>query len=195
MKSKMELWFLLLGCYLLGSIPWAYIVSWRMRRVDIRRLGDGNVGARNAYRQVGRGVGIAAAILDSAKGMVALSLARGLGIAEPWAYVAGAATVLGHDFPLFLHFQGGQGLSTTIGISLFFLPRETIVSLAIVALVFWRFRHWDLSFTLGLASLPLIAWWRGQSPWLIFYMALLLSSVGIKKLVDRPRAQSITPPV
>jgi hypothetical protein len=100
--------------YLLGSIPSAVIVSRLTRGVDIRTLGDGNMGARNTYRTFGLAAGLAVALADGCKGALSVLLARWLGLPAAWQTAAAVAAVLGHDFPVFAHFRGGQGLAQLV---------------------------------------------------------------------------------
>src|SRR3990172_1443978 len=101
--------------YLVGSIPWAYIVVRATKGADIRRLGSGNVGALNVSRNVGTRWGYAVGALDIGKGVATVFAARGLGLSEGWIMGAGAAAVIGHNWPIFLGFQGGKGMATTAG--------------------------------------------------------------------------------
>ena len=110
---------LLIGSFLLGSIPFAYLLG-RMRGIDLRQLGSGNVGATNLGRNAGFAWGVFAFLLDAAKGAVpvlaALSLEQGGPDAESWAVLAGSASVLGHCFSPFLRFRGGKGVATMAGV-------------------------------------------------------------------------------
>jgi glycerol-3-phosphate acyltransferase PlsY len=109
--------------YLLGSIPFAFLLG-KMRGVDIRRMGSGNIGATNLSRALGRRWGIAAFLLDFLKGLLPALAAAGLpppaspgtGLLLPHAQIAAAAAaVLGHVFPLYLRFRGGKGVATGFG--------------------------------------------------------------------------------
>ena len=110
--------------YLLGSIPSAVIVSRLTRGVDIRTLGDGNMGARNTYRTFGLAAGLAVALADGCKGALAVLVARWLGLPAAWQTVAAVAAVVGHDFPVFARFRGGQGLATILGAFLALFPNR-----------------------------------------------------------------------
>ncbi|MBI4601974.1 MAG: glycerol-3-phosphate 1-O-acyltransferase PlsY [Planctomycetes bacterium] len=114
---------LLLGSYLLGSVPFAFLLG-LARGVDIRKVGSGNIGATNLSRALGRRWGAAAFALDFAKGLLpalaAASLERGglasLGTAGLVPALAGLAAILGHVFPVYLRFRGGKGVATTFGV-------------------------------------------------------------------------------
>jgi len=177
--------------YIIGSIPFAYIVTRAMCGVDIRYFGDGNVGTRNAWRAAGPLAGITVLLADVGKGYTAITLARLWGLSELAVLIAGFAVVLGHDWPLFLHFRGGQGQAAIIGVLLALLPRETIIGLA-VGLALWALtRHLDFSMSIGLGLIPLQAWWYGRPLRLVLYPVALLPTIGIKKLIDLPRARAL----
>src|SRR3989304_2457868 len=93
--------------YLLGSIPSAYIAGRLVKHVDIRDVGDGNMGAANTFREVGFIPGLMVALVDVGKGISAVLLTKGLGLPDILVYIAGVAAVLGHDYPIFLQFRGG----------------------------------------------------------------------------------------
>lgn len=124
-----------LAAYLLGSIPTAYLVG-RMYGVDIRRLGDRNVGAGNTVRQVGALAGAGVAFVDIFKGVAAVLLARALGGGDVGAMLAGVLAVTGHNWPVFLGFRGGRGAATGIGVFFAFFPLLTAVLFPFAILLF-----------------------------------------------------------
>lgn len=117
---------LLLACYLIGSIPSGLIVSRRMRGVDLRRYGSGNIGATNAFRALGLTGGLLVLILDALKGFLAVHLAMFAlvpGFLMPFVKVLfGATAIAGHNWSLFLGFKGGKGIATTLGVLLAIAP-------------------------------------------------------------------------
>ena len=110
--------------YLLGSIPFAYIAGRLKKGVDVRQVGGGNVGALNVMREVGVAAGFAVLAADVAKGLVAVFVARWLGLPLIWVLVVGFAAVAGHNWPVFLRFRGGKGGATIMGVLLALIPRE-----------------------------------------------------------------------
>jgi glycerol-3-phosphate acyltransferase PlsY len=96
-----QAWAILLGAYLLGSIPSAHLVVRFVARADIREIGDGNLGAKNTLESVGRLPGLVVAAAGMAKGAVAMIMARQFTIPENVVLLAGACVVLGHDFSIF----------------------------------------------------------------------------------------------
>lgn len=102
----------LIGSYLIGSIPTAYMLVRLRLSEDIRNLGSGTMGARNVYRVLGWRLAVLVLLLDAAKGAAAIILCYRLGV-DP--YLGLAAAVVGHIFPVWLKFQGGKGLATALG--------------------------------------------------------------------------------
>jgi glycerol-3-phosphate acyltransferase PlsY len=170
--------------YLLGSFPSAYVVGRLLGGVDIRRIGNGNIGARNTYRCIGRWAGICVAALDIAKGSIAVLLAKRAGLPSWWVLIVGGVAVLGHDFMLFLGFQGGQGMATSIGVLLIALPLQTLIGVCIAGFMKLILRaHFDVSFAVGLGAIPLLAWVTREPPAHVLYPIALLPVIGIRKLM------------
>lgn len=101
--------------YLLGSVLPADLLA-RSRGVDIRAVGTRNPGATNALKELGLAAGILTTIYDAAVGLVAMYVATLLGASTGWTYVAGAAAIVGHVFPVFFRFRGGEGMAATTGL-------------------------------------------------------------------------------
>jgi acyl-phosphate glycerol 3-phosphate acyltransferase len=123
------------AAYLLASLNWAILIARRLRGVDIRLLGTGNPGAANTGRQLGKGWGALVYFLDLSKSLLPLTAGRlwlfpGSG---PWDYAAlaltGLAAIAGHCRPVFFGFRGGGGISTSMGVFLFFVPVEFVISM------------------------------------------------------------------
>lgn len=110
-----ELVMLIAGGYLLGSVPFGYLIA-KSRGVDIRTVGSGNVGATNVLRALGKGPAIVVFVLDVAKGLVPAVVGHALFHQTEYAFAAGAAAVLGHSFSPFLGFKGGKGIATGLGV-------------------------------------------------------------------------------
>jgi glycerol-3-phosphate acyltransferase PlsY len=186
-----EVWLGMALAYLLGSIPSAYIVSRLAAGVDIRMLGDGNVGAKNVYLQVGRVPGAIVGLLDTAKGAAAVLTARWLGLSEIVVLLAGFVAVLAHDWMFPLRFRGGQGQAASVGVVLTLFPRETLLILALTGVLLLVTRNWDLSWSIGFGLLPVLAWLSGRPPRQVLYPVFLFPFIGIKKLIDLPRARKL----
>ena len=120
---------LILGSYLLGSVPTAYLVVRVLRGEDIRELGSKNVGALNTYHQVGVLGSLLVLSADSLKGALAVLLPQWLGVPQWTVFLTATVVVLGHNWPVVLGFRGGKGVATILGISLVMLPLLTLISL------------------------------------------------------------------
>ena len=133
--------------YLLGALPTAYLLGRWIRNVDIRRLGNENVGALNAYRQLGRGVGVVVLAVDTGKGAVAIAVGLLLGAPDMALYAGALLATLGHNFSPFVRFKGGKGAATVLGISAVMLWQITAVTLAAGSAFFVVTRHavWSMT--------------------------------------------------
>jgi glycerol-3-phosphate acyltransferase PlsY len=126
--------------YLLGSIPFAYIIG-KWRHLDIRRVGDKNVGTFNVFRHGGMVAGILTLVADVGKGALAIVVAKLFSVNEFVVFAAGVAAVIGHTWPVFLRFRGGRGLAVVIGALLALLPIEMLIAAAISLLVLYFTRN------------------------------------------------------
>ena len=143
--------------YLAGSIPTAYLVVKRLKRIDIRTVGSGNVGATNVTRTAGKGAGAAVFAVDVAKGLAATLLIapRLIDPALPEARIAcGLAAVIGHVFPVFLGFRGGKGVAATIGTLIGYAPALALLCGGVWLAIFLLSRYVSLASITALAVLP-----------------------------------------
>ena len=126
---------LVLAAYLLGSIPNGLLIA-RLKGIDLQKVGSGNIGATNVFRCVGKGWGIAAFVLDAVKGFVpAFGFPMLVSAPPPWLGLAcGIAAVAGHNWPVWLKFKGGKGVSTSAGMLLGIAPAAVGVGFAVFAL-------------------------------------------------------------
>ena len=163
--------------YLLGSIPTAYIAGRLKNGVDIRTLGDGNMGAGNAFHQLGPKTGFAVGTLDAVKGAIAILLAQAAGLPQFAVLLTGVAAVIGHNWPVFLNFRGGRGEATTIGILSVMMTRELLIALAITLLLMVLTHNTVLSVNISLLfSVPVSAWFLEKS-WLFVGFSLIVALV------------------
>ena len=183
-------WAILLAAYLLGAFPTAHLMA-RRAGVDLRRMGDGNLGARNAYLHLGPTAGISISLLDVLKGMAAALLACTLAPTGVVMYLAGFAAALGHNYSPFIGFRGGQGMATGLGVLAVFQPQETLIATAVAWLVYGLSRRWDLSWTVGLFLLPVSGLALGRPIQQVAFACLQLLIVGIKKMLDTPHRRRL----
>ena len=154
---------LVAGSYLLGSIPFGYVLPRLLRGKDIRQEGSGNVGASNVWRVYGRALGIPVALLDVAKGFVPALLGAKLG--GDWVGVfAGAAAMVGHARPVFLGFgKGGKMVATAGGVALALAPLAAATCLAVWIVIFGIVRYASLASIVTAVALPLVCLAFGSS--------------------------------
>jgi glycerol-3-phosphate acyltransferase PlsY len=142
--------------YLVGSVPFAYLVS-RRRGIDLRQVGSGNIGATNVLRSSGVGAAVVAMVLDGLKGAVAVLVAQRLtsGAAAPMA--AGLASVLGHMYPLWLRFRGGKGVATAAGVFGVLTPWALLAASLVFVGAVWATRFISVGSMAGAVTLAVAA--------------------------------------
>jgi glycerol-3-phosphate acyltransferase PlsY len=172
-------WLIVVLGYFLGSIPTAYIAGHLLKGKDIRHMGDGNMGAANAFRQLGAKVGVAVGIIDATKGAVAVLIAQAASLPLVAVLLTGTAAVVGHNWPIFIGFRGGRGEATTIGVLLTLITQPMLIvgGVAISAIFFTR------RVILGqgpflFIPLPVVCWWLGVPGMLTAYGIALPCLVG-----------------
>jgi acyl phosphate:glycerol-3-phosphate acyltransferase len=176
------------AAYLLGAIPFGYLlVRWKTGR-DVRASGSGNIGATNVLRTTGRAAGITTLVLDAFKGFAAVWLASFLTGGDPaWASAAAVAAMLGHGYPVFLRFKGGKAVATFIGAFLYLTP----LPLAAVLLVFVGTVAWTRFISLGsivaASTFPLAVWLIQQPPLAVVLAALASSAFVVYRHRDNIR--------
>ncbi|MDO4540752.1 MAG: glycerol-3-phosphate 1-O-acyltransferase PlsY [Syntrophomonadaceae bacterium] len=152
----MSSYILLFNAFLLGSIPFAYIISWMWTRIDIRTLGSGNVGATNVLRVVGVIPAILTLLCDAGKGVLAVALACNQGDLTLVA-LCGIAVVLGHCYSPFLRFKGGKGMATAAGVAVFLMPLGCAPLVVLFVLVVLVSRFVSLASIIIAVMLPVMA--------------------------------------
>jgi glycerol-3-phosphate acyltransferase PlsY len=171
--------------YLLGSLPFGYLIVRATQGADIRETGSGGTGATNVSRRAGKAAGVVTLLLDALKGAAAIAIARmllGLPVlaserhaaavienADWWVGAAAIAVLLGHIFPIWLRFRGGKGVATGVGVFLMLAPIAVAFAAVIFVLVVWRTRYVSLGSMLAVISIPVFVLvenafiWRVQS--------------------------------
>ena len=152
-----------IGCYLLGSVPFGYLAG-RLKGIDIRKAGSGNIGATNVVRVLGKRYGYPVFVLDFLKGFGAVvfstvSATRATpewGSGETYAVLGAVSAVIGHSFPPWLKFRGGKGVATCAGALLALTPLALLIGAAIWILVFWLTRFVSVASITTATALPLV---------------------------------------
>ncbi len=168
-----------LFAYVIGAIPFGYLlVRWKTGS-DIRKSGSGNIGATNVLRTTGIVTGIVTLILDIAKGYFAVWAAERASSASPfWMSLAALAVMAGHAYPIFLGFKGGKAVASFIGAFLRLAPLATIAMLVVFLVVVAKTRYISLGSIIAAGTFPLAVWLILQPP-LEIELAALAASVFI----------------
>lgn len=154
-----------LVAYLLGSIPFGYLlVRWKTG-VDVRATGSGNIGATNVLRTTGRLAGVATLLLDIGKGYLAVWIARQWTSESPlWMSLAALAVIAGHAYSVFLGFKGGKAVASFVGAFLCLTPFAVAMEMIVFATVVAWTRYISLGSIVGAATFPLAVWLLVQPP-------------------------------
>lgn len=177
-------WFILLiivSCYVIGSLPTGFIAG-KLKGIDIRKVGSGNMGATNVVRTLGWLPGILVLLVDMAKGFACAYWMSGL-TAYPESdlikVACGLAAVIGHTFTLFLKFKGGKGVATAAGVFLGLAPISAALVLLIFVSVVAVTRYISAGSILAALFLPFLIWIVGEvgQGYSVFIIALLLAAM------------------
>lgn len=174
--------------YLLGSVPAAYIAAKVVKGIDLRKVGTGTVGTSNVWYNVGKVWIFPIGIFDAfVKGMTPAFVARGLGLGIEIQAAAAMLAVVGHNWPIFLRFQGGRGVAPTVGV-LVALGRLELGVFIVLATAGWQLTKsaavWVL---IGFASLPLLSLYWERPGAVVALMAGLLLVTVAKRLASNTR--------
>lgn len=182
--------------YLLGSIPFGYILVRFFRGVDVRSVGSGNIGATNVARSGGKSLAIATFLLDAFKGWLPVfvvlhkpGIAAAVSLSLPTlASIAALSALVGHVFTVWLSFKGGKGVATGLGVFLALAPRAALLALLIFAIVVGFTRYVSLASILAAAAFPAILCWLERDS---FPVPALLMAAGAALLVIFRHRQNI----
>lgn len=178
----------IIASYLIGSIPFGFILA-KIKGIDIRQYGSGNIGATNVWRTVGPGAGLAVLALDAAKGAAAVFIGRQAGI-EGLELLTGIAALVGHAFPIYLGFKGGKIIATGAGVLLALAPPVLLIALTVFLTAVLLSRYVSLGSVCAALSVPLTMFLLNYSlPYKIFggivcLFAVLKHIPNIKRLIQ-----------
>jgi glycerol-3-phosphate acyltransferase PlsY len=147
----------LLG-YGVGSLPLGFLLTNRLKGIDLRRVGSRNVGAANVYRSAGLAIALVVAALDVAKGASSVLLAARLASGGDAPVTAGVAAIVGHVSSVWLWFRGGKGVATACGVFMMLAPLATAIAAVGFVATVWITRYVSLGSVVAVAALPPIAW-------------------------------------
>jgi len=171
--------------YLLGSIPFGYLIVKLKEGQDVRTSGSGNIGATNVLRTAGRGSAVLTLLLDAAKGYLAVWLAGSSSQDAPQTVgLAAIAAVLGHLFPVFLKFKGGKGVATVLGVFLYASPTPILIAAGSFLCVVVVFKYVSLGSMVAAVVFPaaylLLTYPTNSSWWLLFAVLVCPGLVIVK---------------
>jgi glycerol-3-phosphate acyltransferase PlsY len=180
---------ILVGSYMLGSIPFGYLAG-RFARIDIRKFGSGNIGATNAVRVLGKKYGYPVFALDFLKGFGAVRISMlmasgpppGWNSPEIFGIAAAISCVIGHSYPPWLKFKGGKGVATSAGTLFALAPMVGFIGVAIWMVTFWVTRYVSLASVTAAVALPIVILavsWRNENAKAIFYFSVCVAAVVI----------------
>jgi acyl phosphate:glycerol-3-phosphate acyltransferase len=163
--------------YLLGDIPFGYLLVKLTTGRDVRTSGSGNIGATNVLRTTGRAAGVATLLLDIGKGYLAVWLeGRLTGGNAAWMSAAALAVMIGHSYPLFLRFRGGKAVASFVGAWLCVLPLPLVAVLVVFVVMTGWTRHISLGSIVAAGTFPLAVWLIEHPP-IAVDIAAILSAV------------------
>jgi glycerol-3-phosphate acyltransferase PlsY len=160
--------------YLLGDIPFGYLLVKLTTGRDVRASGSGNIGATNVLRTTGRAAGVATLLLDMGKGYLAVWLeGRLTAWNAEWMGAAALAVMIGHSYPVFLRFRGGKAMAAFVGAYLCLAPLPLAATLVVfVVMVAWT-RHISLGSIVAAGTFPLAVWLIAHPPWTVVVATIL----------------------
>jgi glycerol-3-phosphate acyltransferase PlsY len=191
-------WFIILVVcsYLLGSIPVSYLVAKWARGIDLRKYGSGNVGSANLHHTVSKKLSVPVAFYDLFKGMLMVFIAGWVGLSITQQVIVGLAAIAGHNWPVFLRFNGGRGILTALGVTfLIFKPWGIVVFLAIAVNYPWL-KTTALPVLIAMALEPMASWlisWPVRQPVEITMGLLAIFIILIIRRLTAPKTPLSSP--
>jgi len=171
--------FLIILGYFIGAIPFGYIAG-KLRGIDVRKEGSGNIGSTNVSRVLGKKTGRIVQVLDIAKGIMPVVIGKILicHLSRPdtsfFLVAIGLATICGHNWPIFLGFKGGKGVNTSLGVALGLMPVNAILCFAVWALVVFVWKYISLGSIVGAITFPILAF-IFKEPWIFRILAIIVA--------------------
>jgi glycerol-3-phosphate acyltransferase PlsY len=194
---------LIVFSYLLGAIPFGYVFTRKYIGKNIMEIGSGNIGSTNVERIGGKKLGLLTQVCDVLKGLIPvlivylLIIKGGYHFIEYYIYLVALASILGHDFSIFLKLKGGKGVNTTLGASLLLAPVEVGISVAIYFLVKWKYKTVSIG-SMVLALTLLIFELVSDEIGLLFYYLLICTLLivfkhipNIKRILNKTEPKAV----
>ncbi len=172
------LFLILIACYLLGSVPSGYLIGKAFKGIDIRDFGSGNIGFTNVLRAIGTFPALIVLIIDITKGIISVYLgfffAQLMGIdCQVMGGIGGLASIVGHNWPIFLKFKGGKGVAVTAGVFLALTPIPFLLSLLVMVGIIALTRYVSLGSIVAAGSLPFFVFWLINNARLYLFLSII----------------------
>lgn len=177
--------------YLLGSLPFAFVVTKALSGKDVRLEGEGSVGTRNAGFVAGPWAAVLVFLLDAGKGAAAYWVAHRWASGAPAFYLSALAMMLGHGFPVWLHWRGGKGLAAAAGFMLQMWPYSVLGGLVVYLVAGRLLKGFILTFALAALVFFLSTLLEGNDAEGLLFIVCLLGLAGVKKFVDLPYERAV----
>ncbi|MFC2047647.1 glycerol-3-phosphate acyltransferase [Chloroflexota bacterium] len=193
---SLEFGLLILAAYLLGSLPFAYLTARLAHGIDIRQYGTGQVGGGNLWRMTSWRFGLPVGVFDVAKGLTMVWLAQLIGLSIAHQLVIGLAAIAGHNWPVFLRFNGGRGVGTTLGVIVILplindlTPWVVVIPLGITLVGTLVMRSSPVPVLAGVVALSLFSW-RFHEPLMVTLGFLGIFLIIVAKRLTAPRPETV----
>ena len=189
----MELFIISLVSYLIGSIPFGFLITKIFLNKDIRNIGSGNIGATNALRTGNKKIGFSTLILDILKAAITIIFVK-FNYSE-FIFISSLCVFLGHVFPIWLKFKGGKGVATYVGILFSINLTYSLIFITIWLIVFFIFKYSSLSSIIASLSIPLYLFIFLNSLNLFFFLIMLIlifftHRENIKRLINKEESKT-----
>ena len=177
----MKIFVSLITGYLLGSIPFSFLIGKIFGKKDLRKAGTKNIGGSNVVREVGFIFGVIAILLDIFKGIFSIVLIKLSGLSSPYTLISAFFSIIGHSFPIFLKFHGGRGMATSLGVMLYFSFKETVLSFLIFSPLF-ILKEVGLGTILAFSLIPIFIFFIKRDMSLFLFSTLVLIFLIFRRL-------------
>jgi glycerol-3-phosphate acyltransferase PlsY len=178
----------ILGSYLIGSLPFGLWIGRWFYNIDLREHGSKNTGATNAFRVLGKGPALLVFACDTAKGMVGVYLGSYLVGSSLVEVLCGIAAIGGHNWSPFMNFKGGRGVATGLGVIALLAPKVTVIVFAVWCIIVFLTRYVSLASIVAAALVPALMWWLGASAEILAFGVAAAAFVIIR---HRPNIQRL----
>ncbi len=182
---------LIIGGYLMGAIPAAYLAARWTRGIDLRQHGSGNIGGANLVKTGARWIAVIVGLFDTFKAMPAVWVAHLVGLDLTQQVIIGIAAVIGHNWPVYLRFSGGRGISTIMGVAFIvplvngYIPWSLIAFLVIMIINLFTVRNIPVGIGISVAVMPIVSWAVGEPLEITLGFVAMFVIMVIRRLTPR----------